>query len=93
MNETSGSSAGKPASETQKSSDEKVSEKQKVLYAKRHKVFYIRYFKIILYHTNTSYKPFSSNHNSLTGVVDWGLRIGYKWDYSIISEISFHCLK
>ena len=59
MNETSGSSAGKPASETQKSADEKVSEKQKVLYAKRHKVFYIRYFKIILYHTNTSYNPFS----------------------------------
>ena len=53
-NETSGSSAGKPASETQKSADEKVSEKQKVLYAKRHKVFYRQYVKTILYHTNTS---------------------------------------
>ena len=54
MNETSGSNAGKPASETQKSADEKVSEKQKVLYAKRHKVFYRRYLKTIIFHTNTS---------------------------------------
>ena len=40
--------AGKPASETSKSTEEKVSEKQKVLYAQRHKVFYKQFFFILL---------------------------------------------